>query len=147
MYPEFSEYLDEQPDEKFTDFDDLLYQWKQYVNSELTEFKVIRSDMFGTGCVCDLKTIFETNNVEPEFVMSLMPRVTDCASECLYSEYSKLISNFLSRYLNQYGNPMTIADLGQEEVFFYNDFEKVARKKMIWNTWDLWRTDGVINTK
>lgn len=142
MYPD--EYADEIPNETYTNFDDLLYQWKQYVNSELTEFKVIKSELFGTGCVCDLKTMFESNNVEPEFIMSLMPRVKDCASECLYLEYSKLISNFLSKYLNQYGTPMTIADLGNEEVYFYNDFEKVARKKMIWNTWDLWRPGNTI---
>ncbi len=149
-YPEqqgFDEYIDEVPDESFTGFDDLLYQWRQYVNAELTGFNVIKSDLFGTGCVCDLKTMMMNNNFTPEYVMELMPRVQDCVSECLYLEYSKLIGNFLSKYLNQNGSPMTIADLGNEEVYFYNDFEVVAKKKMVWNTWDLYRTDNVINTK
>lgn len=141
------EYFEENPIKEFTDFDDLLYQWRQYVNSELTSFKVIKSDLFGTGCVCDLKTMFEANDTSPEFVMKLMPRVSDCASECLYLKYTELIGNFLGKYVNDSGSPMTIADLGTEEQFFYNDFEKVAKQKIVWNTWDLFRTENVINTK
>jgi len=141
------EHFEGDPMAGYTDFDDLLYQWRQYVNEELQEFKVIKSDLFGTGCVCDLKTMFENNNIEPNFVMELMPRVKDCASECLYLKYTELIGNFLGRFTNMNGAPMTIVDLGEEEIYFYNDFEKVAKRKMVWNTWDLWRTEGVINTK
>ena len=141
------EYFEENPINEFTDFDDLLYQWRQYVNTELTEFKVIKSDLYGTGCVCDLKTMFESNDTSPEFVMKLMPRVSDCASECLYMKYTELIGNFLGKFVNASGSPMTITDLGQNEQFFYNDFEKVAKQKIIFNTWDLWRIDGLTNTK
>jgi len=49
--------------------------------------------------------------------------------------------------VNASGSPMTITDLGQNEQFFYNDFEKVAKQKIIFNTWDLWRIDGLTNTK
>ena len=138
MY-EDAEYYEDLPNDNYTDMDDLTYQWKQYVNSELTSFKVIKEDMFGTGCVCDLKTMFMDNNTTPEYVMNLMPRVKDCASECLYMEYSKLIGNFLSKYMNSRGSIMTVSDLGDEEQFFYNVFEKVAREKIEWNVWDLWR--------
>jgi len=141
------EHFEEEPEEQFADFDDLLYQWRQYVNAELTEFNVIKSELFGTGCVCDLKTMFVNNNVEPEFALELMPRVKDCASECLYLEYTKLIGNFLGKFVNMNGAPMTIVDLGNEEIFFYDSFEKVAKKKAVWNLWDLFRTEGVINTK
>jgi len=73
--------------------------------------------------------------------------VSDCASECLYSKYTELIGNFLGRFVNSRGSPMTIADLGVEEQLFYNDFEKVAKQKIVWNTWDLWQISGIKNTK
>lgn len=135
------------PEMEYTNFDDLRYQWKHYLNEELQSFKIIKSDMYGTGCVCDLQTMFENNNISPEFVMSLMPRVSDCASECMYGKYVEYINAFLSRFHNMQGSPMTIVDLGDEEQFFYNTFEAVARQKAIWNTWDLWRIGGIKNTK
>lgn len=135
------------PEMEYTNFDDLRYQWKHYLNEELQSFKIIKSDMYGTGCVCDLQTMFENNNISPEFVMSLMPRVSDCASECMYGKYVEYINAFLSRFHNMQGSPMTIVDLGDEEQFFYNTFEAVARQKAIWNTWDLWRIEGIKNTK
>jgi hypothetical protein len=141
------EHFEGDPLATFADIDDLLYQWKQFVNEELQEFKIIKSDLFGTGCVCDLKTMFENNNTEPEFAMELMPRVKDCASECLYIEYTTLIGNFLGQFTNMNGAPMTIVDLGNDEIYFYNAFEKVARTKAIWNIWDLWRIPENKNTK
>ncbi|HPE06119.1 MAG TPA: hypothetical protein PLW50_00160 [Smithellaceae bacterium] len=146
LYTEY-DLVEGEPAEQFSDFDDLLYQWRQFVNENLNEFNVISSDLFGTGCVCDLKQMVLNNNFSPEYVMSLMPRVSDCASECLYMEYGKLIHVFLERYVNTYGSPMTIVDLGNEEITFYNEFEKVARQRMVWNTWDLYRIDGLKNTK
>lgn len=143
MY-EDEEYYEEVPNDNYTDMDDLAYQWKQYVNHELQLFKIIKEDMFGTGCVCDLKTMFLENNLTPEFAMELMPRVKDCASECLYMEYSKLIGNFLSKFMNSSGQIMTIADLGEEEIFFYNVFEKVAKDRIEWNTWDLFRPSNTL---
>ena len=141
------EYFEENPIEEFTDFDDLLYQWKQFVNEELQSFKIIKSDLYGSGCVCDLQTMFEEGDTSPETVMSLMPRVKDCASECIYGKYTELIGYFLGKFTNMGGSPMTVVDLGDEEQFFYNDFEKVAKQKAVWNTWDLWRVNGIKNTK
>lgn len=138
---------DERPEETYTDFDDLRYQWRQFVNEELQSFKIIRSDLYGTGCVCDLQTMIETNDTSPETVMTLMPRVRDCASECIYQKYVELIGSFLGHFHNMSGAPMTMVDLGEEEQFFYNIFEKVARQKAVWNTWDLWRIPGIKNTK
>ena len=143
MY-EDEEYYEDPPADNYLDMDDLMFQWKQYVNHELQSFKVIREDMFGTGCVCDLKTMFTEKNFEPEFVMNLMPRVKDCASECLYLEYSKLLGAFLSKFMNSNGGIMTIADVGNEEQFFYNTFEKVAKDRIEWNTWDLWRSHSAL---
>jgi hypothetical protein len=139
-------YTDE-PEMEYTNFDDLRYQWKQYLNEELQAFKIIKSDMYGTGCVCDLQSMFEANDTSPEFIMSLMPRVSDCASECIYGKYVEYINAFLSQFHNMTGAPMSIVDLGEEEQFFYNTFENVAKQKAIWNTWDLFRTENVINTK
>jgi hypothetical protein len=142
MYPD-----DEYPEAEYTNFDDLRYQWKQFLNEELQSFKIIRSDLYGTGCVCDLQTIIETGDTSPEMIMKLVPRVSDCASECIYGKYVEYINAFLSRFTNMQGAPMTVVDLGDEEQFFYNTFEAVAKNKAIFNTWDLWRTTGVVNTK
>jgi hypothetical protein len=146
MYSD-EEHIEGEPEELFTDFDNLRYQWRQFVNAELTAFKIIKSDLYGTGCVCDLQTMFETNDLSPENVMSLMPRVSDCASECIYQKYVELSNKFLGQFHNMQGAPMTIVDLGDEEQFFYGDFEKVAKQKVVWNTWDLFRTTNVQNTK
>ena len=137
----------EEPEMEYTDFDDLLYQWKQFLNEELQSFKIITSDYYGTGCVCDLKTMFSENDTSPEMVMKLMPRISDCASECMYEKYTGYVNKFLSQFHNLSGAPMSIVDLGEEEQFFFNYFEGVAKQKAIWNTYDLWRTEGNINTK
>ena len=137
----------EEPEMEYADFDDLLYQWKQFLNEELQSFKIISSDYYGTGCVCDLKTMFSENDTSPEMVMKLMPRISDCASECMYGKYTEYANKFLSQFHNLSGAPMSIVDLGDEEQFFYNYFEGVAKQKADWNTYDLWRTTGNINTK
>jgi len=141
------EHFEGEPDAVYTDIDDLRYQWRQFLNEELQSFKIIRSDLYGTGCTCDLQAIFENNNTSPEFVMSLDPRVSDCASECVYGKYIEYINKFLIQFTNMTGAPMSVVDLGDEEQMFYKDFEKVARQKTIWNTWDLFRTDNRMNTK
>jgi hypothetical protein len=127
-------------EEEFTDIDDLIEQWDQFLHREMQPFKVIRSDLFGTGCVCDLKTMFLQNDFSPEYVMSLIPRVKDCYSNCLSMEYNKYLTMFLSSFLNMSGAPMNISDLGQDEVFFYNKFVEVVESKAIFNSWDLWST-------
>jgi hypothetical protein len=137
----------DEPEMEYTNYDDLRYQWKQYLNEEFQSFKIIRSDMYGTGCVCDLQTMIETGDTSPEMVMRLMPRVSDCASECMYGKYVEYINAFLSQFHNMQGAPMSVVDLGEEEQLFYNVFENVAKQKAIWNSWDLWRTENVINTK
>jgi hypothetical protein len=126
--------------EPFADLDDLLVQWGEFLHRELQPFKVVRSDMFGTGCVCDLKTIFLENNFSPDFVMTLIPRVKDCTTECLMAEYSKYMNMFLSAYVNLSGSPMTVADLGQDEAYFYEKFLEIAQEKTVYNVWDLWST-------
>lgn len=124
----------------FTDMDDLIDQWKQYLHAEMQEMKVIKSDMFGKGCVCDLKKIFLSNDTSPEYISSLIPRVNDCHTECLNMEYNRLMSNFLTPFINIRGDPMTATDLGEDEPYFYEEFLNVAKSKTVWNTWDLWTT-------
>jgi hypothetical protein len=132
--------VDTDAEEEFADIDDLISQWGEFLHRELQPFKVIRSELFGTGCVCDLKTMFTESNFSPEYIMSLIPRVKDCYTECLSMEYNKYLNMFLLSYANINGAPMTIADLGQDEVLFYNTFIKIVENKVIWNTWDLWGT-------
>ena len=127
--------------EQFSDFDELAERWKQYLNVNLHTFNMITSNHFGTGCVCDLKTIFLNKNFDPEYAMSLMPRVSDCATECMYGEYVLHLEKFLMKYTNLYGAQMSISDLGGEEQYFYNIFEQVAKDFAVFNLWDLWRTD------
>jgi hypothetical protein len=131
----------------FTDFDDLLDQWKQFVKNELQSFKVIKSDMYGKGCVCDLQKIFESGDYTPDNIMNLMPSVKDCYTGCVNSEYNSLLTSFLNGYINMSGNPMTIVDLGEEEPYFYQAFLNVANKRAVWNIWDLWRSGKNYNTK
>jgi hypothetical protein len=130
----------DEPDAEFADVDDLLEQWGLYLNSEMQVFKVIRSDLYGSGCVCDLKTMFLENNFTPDFVMNLNPRVRDCYTNCLNAEYNKYLSMFLSAYTNMSGVPMSVSDLGDDEQFFYKKFVEVAHDKTIFNSWDLWST-------
>ena len=131
----------------FTDFDDLLEQWKQYVQTELQGFKVIHSDLYGKGCACDLQKIFESGEFTPEGIMELMPNVKDCYVNCVNTEYNGLLSAFLTGFVNMSGNPMTIVDLGDDEQYFYQDFLNVANKRAVWNVWDLWRSGKNYNTK
>jgi hypothetical protein len=131
----------------FTDIDDLMDQWKQFVYSELNAFKIIKSDMFGKGCTCDLQKMIEENNFEPDYVMTLIPRVKDCYTECLYIEYNQLLTNFLIPFVNMRGDRMTITDLGEDEPFFYQMFLKIAKDRAVWNVWDLFRTNKNYNTK
>jgi hypothetical protein len=131
----------------FTDIDDLLDQWKQFVHSELNAFKIIKSDMFGKGCTCDLQKMIESNNFEPDYVMTLIPRVKDCYTECLYTEYNRLLSVFLSQFVNMRGDHMTTVDLGEDEPFFYQVFLNIAEQRAVWNTWDLWRSGKNVGTK
>jgi hypothetical protein len=131
----------------FTDIDDLLDQWKQYVYSELNAFKIIKSDMFGKGCTCDLQKMIEENNFQPDFVMTLIPRVADCYTECLNIEYNQLLASFLSPFINMRGDPMNVVDLGEDEPFFYQTFLNVAKERAVWNTWDLFRSGKNYNTK
>jgi hypothetical protein len=134
----YDEY-DANPDvveEEFADIDDLLYGWEQFLYRELQSFKVIRSDLFGTGCVCDLKTIFLENNFTPDYVMELIPRVKDCYTDCLSMEYNK----YMTMFTNLNGAPMSVSDLAQDEIYFYNKFVEIVEKKVVFNTWDLWGT-------
>jgi hypothetical protein len=129
-----------EPEGEFADIDDLLEQWGLYLNSEMQSFKVIRSDLYGSGCVCDLKTMFLENDFSPERVMRLNPRVHDCYTNCLNAEYNKYLGMFLSAYTNMSGAPMCASDLGDDEQFFYQKFVEVASSKTIFNSWDLWST-------
>lgn len=131
----------------FTDIDDLMDQWKQYLYSEMQSMKVIKSDMYGKGCVCDLQKMFEENNLSPDYVMTLVPRVQDCYTQCLTAEYNRLLTNFLAPFVNMRGDPMNSVDLGEDESFFYQEFLNVAQNKTVWNTWDLWRSGKNINIK
>ena len=131
----------------FTDMDDLLDQWKQFVYSEMQTMKIIKSDMFGKGCVCDLETMFKENNFSPDFVMTLIPRVKDCYTECLTSEYNRLLTNFLISFVNMRGDPMNSTDLGEDEPFFYQEFINVAQNRTVFNTWDLFRSNRNVGTK
>ena len=124
--------------EEFADFDQLLELWNQFLHRELQPFKVIRSDLYGTGCVCDLKTMFIEQNFSPDFVMTLVPRVKDCYTACLTGEYNKYLNMFLSGYTNIGGSPMTSADLGADEPYFYQTFLNCVKDKTIFNSWDLW---------
>ena len=94
---------EEYPPAEFTDFDDLRYQWRQFVNDELQAFKLINSSYYGTGCVCDLQKVFETGDTSPEFIMKLDNRITDCVSECIYSQYIGTINKFLLQFTNMSG--------------------------------------------
>ena len=139
----YDEYYGEVSDdvvEDFADIDQLLDMWSQFLHRELQPFKVIRSDMFGTGCVCDLKTIFTEQNFSPDFVMTLVPRVKDCYTQCLYSEYTKNLQIFLTAYVNISGEPMTMSDLGSDEPYFYQTFLDIVKDKVVFNSWDLWST-------
>ena len=42
---------------------------------------------------------------------------------------------------------MTIADLGEDEQYFYQAFLNVANKRAIWNVWDLWKSGNNYGTK
>jgi hypothetical protein len=126
--------------EEFTDFDQLLDLWNQYLHREMQSFKVFRSDMYGSACVCDLKTIFLEQNFTPEYIMTLIPRTRDCYTSCLSGEYNKYMSIFLSAYTNISGEPMTISDLGSDEPHFFQMFLNVVKDKAIFNAWDLWST-------
>jgi hypothetical protein len=132
------------PDGSFSDMDDLLDQWRQFVASELQSFNIIKSDLFGTGCVCDLKKIFQENNTSPDYLVSLMPRVQDCATQCIYDQYNQTLSSFLRPYVNLHGEPMTITDLGEDEPGFYKAFLDVANQRAVWNTWDLFRPSNTL---
>jgi hypothetical protein len=139
----YDEYYGEVSDdivEDFADIDQLLEMWGQFLHRELQPFKVIRSDMFGSGCVCDLKTMFTEQNFSPDFVMTLVPRVKDCYTQCLVTEYNKNLNIFLSAYVNISGAPMTVADLGSDEPYFYQMFLDIVKDKVIFNSWDLWST-------
>jgi hypothetical protein len=131
----------------FTDIDDLLEQWKQYVYTELDAFKIITSEMYGKGCVCDLQKMFEENNFSPDYVMTLMPRVKDCYTACVNGEYNQLLQKFLQPFSNMQGNPMTSVDLGEDEPAFYQTFFNVAQQRAVFNTWDLWKTSKNVGTK
>lgn len=133
--------------EGFTDFDDLIEQWKNYVQSDLQGFKVIKSDLYGKGCACDLQKIFESGDFTPENIMNLMPNVKECYIGCVNAEYNNLLTSFLSAFVNMSGNPMTIVDLGEDEKYFYQTFLNIANKRVVWNTWDLWRSGKNYNTK
>ena len=136
-----NETLDEdEPVASFADMDDLLDQWRQYVNHELQSFKIIKSDLFGSGCVCDLKTIFEEGNTSPDYIMELIPRVKDCYTQCANLEYNRVLEMFLQAFVNIRGERMTVIDLGEDEPTFYRVFIEVANKRAVFNTWDLWTT-------
>ncbi len=128
----------------FSDMDDLLDQWRQFVASELQSFYIVKSDLFGTGCVCDLKKIFQENNTSPEYLVSLMPRVQDCATQCIYDQYNQTMSQFLRSFVNLQGEPMSINDLGEDEPEFYKTFLDVANQRAVWNTWDLFRPSNTL---
>ena len=131
----------------FTDIDNLLDQWREYVASELEPFKVVQSDMYGKGCVCDLQKIFEQQNFTPDYVMSLIPRVKDCYTGCINSAYNSLLQKFLQPFVNLRGDPMTINDLGEDEPSFFEQFLYVANQRVIFNSWDLFRSGKNYNTK
>jgi len=131
-------------DGSFSDMDDLLDQWRQFVAEELQTFNIISSDLYGTGCVCDLKKIFQDNNTSPEYLASLMPRVQDCATRCIYDKYNQILSQFLRPFVNLQGEPMSITDLGEDEPAFYKTFLEVANQRAVWNTWDLFRTANTL---
>ena len=137
----------EEVQEGFTDFDDLIDQWTSYVQSELQAFKVVKSDLYGKGCACDLQKIFESGDFTPDNIMNLMPNVKDCYTSCVNSQYNNLLTAFLSSFVNMSGHPMTIVDLGEDEPVFYQTFLNVANKRVVWNTWDLWRSGKNYNTK
>jgi hypothetical protein len=139
-YDEYYGEISDETSEDFADIDDLLFQWNQFLHRELQPFKVVRSDLFGTGCVCDLKTMFIEQNFSPDYVLTLLPRVKDCYTQCLSMEYNKHLNIFLSSYLNISGAPMTLADLGSDEPYFYQTFLDVVKDKVVWNVWDLWST-------
>jgi len=134
-------YLNEDDDmelaeEEFTDFDDLLSQWKSYLMENLNSFKVVPPSMYGSGCVCDLKKIFTEGNFSRDYLLSLIPRVNDCYTSCITTEYSKYMTQFLSSFVNLAGSPMSVSDLGEEEIFFYQAFIDIAKERAILNTWD-----------
>jgi len=69
----------------------------------------------------------------------VIPVLRDRYREIVYSEYTRLLSNFLSGYVNQNNMRMQIADLGGEEELFYREFEKISGNYIELNVWDLWR--------
>jgi hypothetical protein len=146
-----SDYSDEETEQQapdgFTDFDDLLEQWKHYIQTELQGFKVIKSDMYGKGCACDLQKIFESGDYTPDSIMTLMPNVKECYISCVNNEYNSLLTTFLSSFVNMTGHPMTVVDLGDDEQYFYQAFLNTANKRAVWNVWDLWRSGKNYNTK
>ena len=133
---EYGDINPEDEGESFEDFDQLLSKWNQFLHRELQAFKVIPRNLYGQGCACDLKTMFLEQNFSPDFVMTLIPRVNDCNTQCLTGEYNKYMNMFLSSYTNLQGEPMTTTDLGSDETFFYQTFLDVVRDKAIYNLWD-----------
>ena len=61
--------------------------------------------MYGKGCTCDPKKIFESNDFTPDNIMNLMPNVKECYISCVDGEYNGLISTFLNGFVNMSGNP------------------------------------------
>ena len=76
--------------------------------------------------------------------MSLMPRVQDCATQCIYDQYNQTMSQFLRSFVNLQGEPMSINDLGEDEPEFYKTFLDVANQRAVWNTWDLFRPSNTL---
>ena len=134
----YDEYFENTEDagEEFADFDQLLQMWNQFLHRELQAFKVIPRNLYGQGCACDLKTMFLEQNFSPDFAMTLIPRINDCNTQCLMGEYNKYMNVFLSSYTTISGAPMTTADLGEDEPYFYQKFLEVVQDKAVYNLWD-----------
>lgn len=137
MSYEYGEYVTEDNDfNGYTTVDNLLPEWSEYVRENIRKIKIVTPDLYNTGKVCQLKSIM-IGGIDQCF--DVIPALRDRYREIVYSEYTRLLSNFLSNFVNQSNTRMQVADLGNEEELFYKIFESIASEHIELNVWDLWR--------